>query len=147
MTRVTVVRSIAAPLDKVFTTVAHISEYASAVRDIVRFEILSEVKSGVGTRFRETRLMRGKEVPTELDVTEYVRNERVRMVADSHGTCWDTLFAVRATEDQTILTTTLDARSRTLLPRILIPLMKGKLRKAIEKDMDAVKAHCETRSS
>jgi uncharacterized protein YndB with AHSA1/START domain len=144
MTRITIVRSIAAPVEKVFATVADIRQYASAVKDIVKFEFLSEVRSGVGTRFRETRVMNGKEHRTELDVTEYVRNERVRMVADSHGTVWDTLFDVKAVDGQTVLTTTMDATSRKLLPRIIVPLMSGKIGKAIAKDMDGVKAYCES---
>ena len=37
----------------------------------------------------------------------------------------------------------MDARPHKLLPKLVVPLMKGLVRKAIEKDMDAVKAHCE----
>ena len=35
------------------------------------------------------------EATTELEVTEYVENDHVRMVADSHGTIWDTVFSVK----------------------------------------------------
>jgi hypothetical protein len=143
MTRVTVVRSIRAPVDRVFSTVSDISQYSRAVRDIVRFEFLSEVRSGVGTRFRETRLMKGKEHHTELDVTEYASNDRVRMVAANHGIVWDTLFTVAAVNGETRLTTTMDARTRRIPARIMIALMKGNLQRAIGKDMDAVKAYCE----
>ena len=143
MTRITVVRTIAAPVDEVFATVAHIDQYSRAVRDVVKFEFLSDARSGVGTRFRETRVMKGTEVTTELAVTEYVPNDRVRIVADSHGTVWDTLFALRVIDDRTLLTTTMDARSRNILPRIIISIMRTKLEKSIEMDMDAVKAYCE----
>ena len=40
--------------------------------DVVKIEMLSDTTSGVGTRFLETRLMRGKEATTELEVTEYL---------------------------------------------------------------------------
>ena len=65
---------------------------------------LSEVRTGVGTRFRETRLMHGKERSTELEVTEYVENERVRMVADTDGTVWDSVFVVSPVEGKTLST-------------------------------------------
>ena len=97
MSRITVTRTIDAPLDVVFRTVADIRQFSKALPRIVKFEFLSEVKSGVGTRFRETRLMKGKEATTELEVTEFIENDRIRLVADDHhGTVWDTLFAVKA---------------------------------------------------
>ena len=96
MTRTTIIRLIDAPLDKVFKTVSDISQFSQAIPHIMKIEYLSDKKNGVGTRFRETRLMKGKEAVTELEVTEYIENERVRFVADSHGTVWDTVFTVKA---------------------------------------------------
>ena len=77
----------------------------------MKFEFLSDTHTGVGTRFRETRVMKGKEQPTELEITEYIENERVRMVADSHGTVWDTVFSVALYGDGTRLTMVMDARA------------------------------------
>lgn len=81
----TVTRTIAAPADKVFQTVAHIEEFSKALPHIVGVEFLTETHTGVGTRFRETRVMRGREGKTELEVTEYVANERIRLVSDVEG--------------------------------------------------------------
>ena len=103
MTRTIVSRTVDAPLDVVFKAVSDIGNLPSTVPDIVKVEFLSDVISGVGTRFRETRLMNGKESTTELEVTEFIDNERVRMVADSHGTVWDSVFTVKATGGQTEL--------------------------------------------
>jgi hypothetical protein len=94
MTRTTVTRFIHAPIDRVFNTVADIRLFSQAIPHIVNVEFLSDAKSGVDTRFRETRVMKGKKVTTELEVTEYVENSHVRLVADSHGTVWDSLFTV-----------------------------------------------------
>lgn len=33
---------------------------------------------------------------TELEVTEFVENDHVRYVTDSHGTVWDTVMSVKA---------------------------------------------------
>lgn len=145
MTRIHITRTIDASIDVVFHTVADIRQFSQVLPHIVRFEFLSERTSGVGTRFRETRLMNGKESVTELEVTEYVENEHVRMVADSHGTVWDTVFAVVTAEGQTVLTMTMDAKAHKLLPRLMNPLIKGMITKAVEQDMDLVKAYCENR--
>ena len=136
-------RTINAPTDVVFKTVADINQFSQAIPHIIKVEILSDVKSGVGTRFRETRLMKGKEATTELEVTEYTENDRIRIVADSHGTVWDTLFTVKAKDEQTLLTMIMDARAYKLLPKLINPMVKGVIKKAIAKDMDAVKVFCE----
>ena len=143
MTRMIVTRTIDAPIDVVFKTVADINQFSQAIPHIVKVEILSDVKSGVGTRFRETRLMKGKEAATELEVTEYTENDRVRIVADSHGTVWDTLFTVESRKGHTELTMTMDAKAYKLLPKLMNPMVKGIIKKAVAKDMDAVKAFCE----
>ena len=143
MPRTTVTRTIHAPADVVFSTVADISQFSQAVPHIVKVEFLSDVRSGLGTRFRETRLMKGRERQTELEVMEYVPDRRVRMVADSHGTVWDTLFEVRSESGFSILTVTMDATARGLLPKIMNVLIRGMVRRAIERDMESVKIYCE----
>jgi hypothetical protein len=87
--------------------------------------------------------MKGKKVTTELEVTEYVENSHVRLVADSHGTVWDSLFTVKPERQHTALLLVMDARPHRLLPRIMNPLISPLIRKAVEHDMDAVKAFCE----
>ncbi len=143
MSRLTLTRTIGAPIDVVFRTVAEIEHFSKAIPAIVNVEILSDVRSGVGTRFRETRLMKGKEATAELEVTEHVENKRVRLVADSHGTVWDTVFTVRTEGENTVLVMVMDAKAYKLLPRLLNPLIMGMIKKFVEGDMDAVKAYCE----
>ena len=144
MTRTTVTRHIEAPIDTVFDTVAHIEKYSEAVPHIVKVEFLSEQRSGVGTRFRETRLMGKKEACTELEVTEYVENDHIRIVTDTHGTVWDTVFTVKPASGGGVdLTMVMDANAHKFLPKLINPLIKGMIQKVIEKDMDAVKAYCE----
>ena len=143
MSRVTVTRSIDAPVGRVFETVAKVEGFAEAVPDILEVEFLSDTKSGVGTRFRETRLMRGKKAATELEVTEYDEDQRVRLISDTGGTVWDSVFTVRPEGDGTLLELTMEARPYTLLARLTTPLFKGMITKALVADMDAVKAHCE----
>ncbi|MBT8484413.1 MAG: SRPBCC family protein, partial [Phycisphaerae bacterium] len=115
--------------------------------DVVKIEFLTDQRVGLGTKFRETRRMGKREMVTELDVTEFVENDHVRMVADSHGTIWDTLFEVTPTGGGTELTLTMDARAHKLLPRIMNPIMKGFFKKGIEKHLDSLKTHCEDKAA
>lgn len=143
MTTVTVSRTINASPDVVFQVVSDIPNLPETNPDIVSIEFFTESQTGLGTRFRETRRMGKKQMDTDLEITKYVENDHVRMVTDSHGTVWDTLFTVRPNGDQTDLTLVMDARPHKMLPRILNPLMKGMFRKGIEKHLDVVKAYCE----
>ena len=143
MTQFTATRSINAPIDLVFKTVSDINNFSKAIPDIINVEFLSDVKSGIGTRFRETRLMNGKEATTELEVTEFVENDRVRMVTDSHGAIWASVFTVKRVDGHTELTLVMDARPHKFMQKMMIPMIKGMISKALEKDMDAVKTYCE----
>ena len=143
MPRTFVLRSIDAPVDRVFSTVADINQFSKAIPHIVKVEFLSELKSGVGIRFRETRSMKGKEVSNDLEVTEFVRNERVRFVSDSHGTIWDTVFAVKASGGQTVLTMTMETKTDNPIRRVMVYLISPMVKKAIEADMDRVKEFSE----
>ncbi|MCH8955368.1 SRPBCC family protein [candidate division KSB1 bacterium] len=143
MTQFTATRSINAPIDLVFKTVSDINNFSKAIPDIINVEFLSDVKSGIGTRFRETRLMNGKEAMTELEVTEFVENDHVRMVTDSHGAVWDSVFTVKRVDGHTELTLVMDARPHKFMQKMMIPMIKDMISKALEKDMDAVKTYCE----
>lgn len=143
MSTISVTTTIKAPLEEVFQTVADIRIFSEAVPDIVEMEMLSEVSTGKGTRFRETRMINGKEAITELEVTEYVENERIRLVADSHGTVWDSVFTVSESHNHTELKLVMEAKAYKLLPKLMNPFMKGFMKKALQKDMEAVKNYCE----
>jgi carbon monoxide dehydrogenase subunit G len=143
MANVTVTRQIDAPVDVVFRTVADVEQFSQAVPGILRVEFLTDVKSGVGARFRETRMMMGQEASTELEVTEYVENERVRLVSEAGGALWDTVFTTVPDGEGTALGMVMDAKAQSAGARTMLPLIIGVVRKAVEQDMDAIKAFCE----
>lgn len=136
-------RTIDAPVELVFATVSDIRNFSQAVPHIVDVEFLSEQQSGVGTRFRETRLMGKRKASSVLEVTEWSENESVRYVSDQGGTIWDTVFRVRDTGAGTELSLTMEARAYRWLARCFNPLIRGMVAKAIEGDMDAIKSYCE----
>ena len=141
MARITLAQQIEAPVELVFKTISEIEYFSKAVPEIVSYEILSETKAGLSTRFRETRVTNGKEMHTELEITEFIDNEHVRMVADSHGTIWDTLFTFQESQGQTLVTVVMDAKAHKLLPKLLNPLLKGLYKKGIKKNMEDVNSY------
>ena len=138
-------RQVQAPVARVFDVVAHIENFQKAVPDIVGIEFLSETRSGVGTRFRETRRMGKREATCDLEVTEYEPEQHVRIVSNAGGTIWDTVFRVTPKGDGTELSMVMNDKPYKLLARLFTPLIRPMVRKAVEKDMDAVKQFCESK--
>ena len=146
MATIHVKKTIEAPLELVFQAIADVRNFQKAVPHITNIDFLTDQQVGVGTRFRETRIMKGREETVELEVAEYVENDRVRMIADAGGTIWDTVFTVSESAGSVLLDMKMDARSYTLLARIITPLIRGMVFKGVESDMDAVKEYCEASS-
>jgi hypothetical protein len=141
--RYSVSRTINAPIELVFGRISDVRRFAEVSEDVLEIEFLSETPHGVGTRFRETRNMNGRKATTELEVTEFVENERVRFVSDAGGTIWDTVMAVTANGDTTDLEMTMDARPSNFVARIVNLVIKGMVTRAVTRDMDQLKAWCE----
>lgn len=139
-------RTIAASLDLVFDTVSDIRNFCDAVPHITNIEFLSDQKTGAGTRFRETRLMGGRESTVDLEITELVENECVRMVSDAGGTIWDTLFTVKELASGAELQMAMDIRPYKLFSKVMSPMIRGMVVKGVESDMDSIKQYCEAKA-
>lgn len=82
---VVVERQIAASPGRVWETVTDLRELPRLLTGVERVEVLTEGAFGVGTRWRETRRMLGREATEEMTVTESEPPDRYVTVADSHG--------------------------------------------------------------
>ena len=140
-------RHIAAPLSLVFKTISDVRNFSKAVPNITNIEFLTERQEGPGTRFRETRIMNGREATVELEVTELVENEHVRIVSDAGGTRWDTVFRVTPQGGNVELEMVMNANEYKLLAKLFNPLIRGMVVKGVESDMDAVKEYCEANAN
>lgn len=138
-------REIDAPIETVFDIVGDPRQFAKAQPQILKIVFVTDRTSGVGTRFRETRLMGSKRASTELEITEFDPPKRIRLVAEAGGTVWDSLFTLeQASPDApTRLTLTMAATPKNLVARLANTLLTGMITKAIGADMDAIKRYCE----
>ena len=66
------------------------------------------------------------------------------MVADSHGTIWDSVFRVRQVGDQTHLQLEMESRGYKLFSKVMNVLIHPMVKKAVGKDMDQLKAYLES---
>lgn len=148
MTSITVTRKILAPTSVVFNTVADPSQFAQAISGDTKVEFLSENKLGVGTRFRQSRVVNDKETTMEFEVTESVQNEQVRIINETRGTLWDSIFIIIPSGQFSTLIIQMEAISKKWFPKLLLPIMMPLfIKKAVEKDMDDLKSFCEQKLS
>ena len=145
MRQVTAERTIGAPREAVFDVTAHIENYAEVVPTITAARYLGQQRTGVGTRFRETRANGRRSASTVLEVTEYRPPDHVRFVSDAGGTIWDTEYRYTSTDAGTELQLVMDIKPYRLLARLTTPFVQRSVARAVEADLDAVKRHCEGR--
>ncbi len=141
----TTVRTIRAPADRVFRTVADPEEFHRAIPDGVGVEYLGSARGTVGTRFRATRLVKGKPQAFDQEVVLFQPGKRVRMVNVTHGTRWEAEFLVEPGGATTRLTVSMDAVTKRLAARLMVRLIHRMVQRALDKDLDAVKTYCERR--
>ena len=142
--RWTSVRAVAASPERVFRAVADPEEFQRAIPGGSTVEYLTDRRTGVGARFRATRVRNGRPEAFEQEVTAYEAGRRIRLVNVTHGTVWDSLFEVSGESAGTSrLALTMDARTERLLPRVVFRMIHGRVQKALDDDLDGVKAYCE----
>jgi uncharacterized protein YndB with AHSA1/START domain len=143
MTRITVQRPIQASPERVFRAVAHVEGLPESNPEVLAIEFLTEQRTGVGTRFRETRKMGHRETQTELEITEWEEPRRVRMVTEQGGTVWDTEFRIAPTSAGSELTIDMDARPQRLAARVMLRLIRGMISKGMREHIDRLVESCE----
>ncbi|MGW1322316.1 SRPBCC family protein [Streptomyces antibioticus] len=119
---------------------------------VTKVEVLTDGAFGVGTRWRETRRMFGKDATEEMWVTVSVPPERYVVEAESHGSryvsAWDlTPAGPSATTVRMTFSATPTGGLSGLLAKLMGGLGERAVRKAIAKDLADVAAAVEGRGA
>ncbi len=144
--QVRVSRHIAAPIDVTFNVFSDVTQIAERIQGINKVDILSEVTHGGGTRWRETRVMFGREATEEMEISAYTPSQSYEVVASSHGMDYHTIYTFTEQDGGTHVEMVFIGTPITLAARLMSPLaslMQGSTQKALEADMDDLKRVCE----
>lgn len=145
--KVTVQRTIASSKHRAFEAVTDFSVMPQISADILRYDFVDDPPMHLNMRFSETRRMGKDELVTNLQVTEFQPEaHHARMVADTHGTIWDTTFDVTPAADngkEVVLVIAMHARAHELVPKLLNPIMQVLFRFGLNSHIDQVKIWCE----
>jgi carbon monoxide dehydrogenase subunit G len=108
--QVQIERDVAASPEEVWRVLTDLDHAAETLSGVSRVELLTEGPYTVGTRWRETRKMFGKEATEEMRVTAVEAPARTTVEADSAGVNYVTVFTLTPTGDGTRLAMTFTAR-------------------------------------
>lgn len=137
-----------APVERVFDVYSDLRRAPERASGIKSLEVLTEGPIGVGAKFRETRIMFGREATEQMEVTEFRRNEMYAIECTSCGTHYRSELEFRPDGAGTIVDMSFDGRPVTKTARILGAfmgvLMKGACKRAMEQDLTDLKKAVES---
>ncbi len=139
---------IAKPKEAVWSVITDIENCTDVISSIIDLNILEKPEDGlVGLKWKETRMMFGKEASETMWITEAVDNQYYCTRAESHGSVYATRLSLSETEGNTVLTMSFNGEAQTFVAKIVSAIMgimiKGSMVKAIKKDLEDIKKHVE----
>lgn len=143
-------KHIATPVDLTFDVFSDIPNLQERVDGIVKVEVLSDVSQGVGTRWRETRVMFGREATEEMEISAFRPNQFYEVVASSRGVDYHSLYTFAEKDGGTQVEVVFTGKPTTLpaqLMSLLAGLFKNATVQAFEADMENLKAICEQKAA
>ena len=122
MPRISIGKHIHATREEVFAVVSDIENAPRNIVGIEEVEMLTEGPLGVGTKFRERRMMFGREAAEELTVTSYDPPNGYVVECESGGVHFRTEFLLIPDISGTHLRVVCDATPRTIVAKVVFPI-------------------------
>lgn len=145
MKPVTVAITIEAAPDLVYQTIVDIERLPQTSPDTISVRFVGSQHSGAGTRFVETRTGGGRSQEFELELTECdPRARTARFVSDMDDTVWDTTMRVTPEPMGCHVQFSMEARTSSKIKRLVFTMMRGVFRRAMNKQVVALKRYCES---
>jgi len=137
------------PLEDVWKAITDFKNCSDYIESIVKLEIIDEPKDTlIGFKWKETRVMFGKEAIETMWITDSVENEYYETRAESHGSIYISRLSIERLEHHTKLTMSFKAEPQKLFAKMfsfcLGFMMKGSMKKALLKDLNDIKSHLES---
>lgn len=138
---------IRAPQEDVFHQCLQVDQWPDFCRQIKRVEVLSDGPIREGTRFRETRTMFGREASEEMEFTKIEHPRRYVVECTNHGCHYRVEFSFAQQGPETVVTSDFSATPLTFFARVMgtlmMPLMKGNMKKCVRQDLQDLKKKME----
>jgi uncharacterized protein YndB with AHSA1/START domain len=150
MSTYTTSKFVQASPERTFDAFTDLERAPEVVEAIQALEVLGDGRIGVGTRFRETRIMMKRETTEEMVITAFERPQSYVVEAEACGSAFATTFRFVPENGGTRVDLEMNARPITFLAKLMSPLsgmMMGACMKQLRGDMDAMAAVAEDKAS
>ena len=140
---------ISKPLEEVWQVITDFKNCPNYISGIINVEILHQPKDTlVGLKWKETRVMFGKEATETMWITDYVENKYYQTRAESHGSIYISKFSLEHSGQNTNLTMSFSSEATTFFVKLISSFMgfiiKGSMKKVISKDLTDIKDYIES---
>lgn len=140
---------ITKPKEIVWSAITDIQNSGKMISGIISVEVLNTPPEGlVGLKWKEKRVMFGKEAAETMWITEAVENTYYYTRAESHGSVYITKLAIKDLGSNSLLGMSFTGEAQTLFTKILSTVMgafiKGSMKKALMKDLKDIKLFVES---
>ncbi len=133
---------IAAPPDEVFRVLSDPGEAAKFLDNIKESKKLSDGPIGVGTTFRETRLVGGKEATADLTITDFRPDSRLEIGTEAEGITVTYRYDLAVEGEGTRLTWVCELEAGGLR-KVMLPMVAGIMKKEDGNHLQKLKAYLE----
>ena len=132
----------------IWHAITDIDHCEQMIEGIINVEVLNKPTDGiVGLKWKETRVMFGKEADETMWITEAVDNQYYATRAENHGAVYLSKLVITEADGQVFLTMSFTAEPQTFMAKVLsflmAPMMKGSMNKMLAKDLADIKAFVE----
>ena len=147
MKTITCERVIAKPRTEVFAAFTDLESAPDRIQGIDSLEVLTDGPMQVGTEFRETRTMFGKEATETMTITDFEQDRGYSTFAESCGAQYRASYTFEDVDGGTLVRFTFDGKPVTFMGKIMSPVMGlvfGRMMKRLlAQDMDDMVAAIE----
>lgn len=146
MGNITLTRRVNAPIDRVFAVLTELERAPERISSIKRLEIITPGPVGRGTKFRETRMMFGKEATETMEITDVQPGKSMTISAGSCGAVFTTTFQLSREGSGTLIEQVTSCTPVSLFAKLMTPismLMMKPMKKMMQRDLDDIAASIE----
>jgi uncharacterized protein YndB with AHSA1/START domain len=145
--QITCSQHINASPERVFAASTDVPRWPETISAITKTELLTDGPVGIGTRFRETRVMFGKEASETMTFARFDPPREYMLTAESHGCKYETTFTFTPDAGGTRVDMNFKGEPQTFMSKamaaVMAPMLKGTMVKCITKDLQDLKANLE----
>lgn len=140
---ITVSEKIHAPRERVWHLITDFDSWADTIEGILSVEVIDRPDSGVvGLKWREKRMMFGKEAFETMWISAAEPNRWYETTAESHGMIYNTRLSLDDRDDKTVLTMQFFGKPTTVVAKLMSMMsfmFNGTIRKMLQKDLEDIR--------